>query len=164
MSGARTYVTMIVLLMFVLPAGCIALDRVYGVTTGDLLFVACQWFVFWAVGIRLLLAGVRQMLQPRYTAQTILGLHSPDATFLVRELGFGNTALGCIGIASLANPAWVWPAAVAGVVFFGLAGINHWRHAERTSLQTVAMVSDLGVALILAALGVLVRFPALRWF
>ena len=164
MSGARTYVTMIVALMFFFPIGCIVLDREYGTAGVDLLFTIGRWFVFWAVGIRLLLAGLRQMLQPRYTAEVILGLRSPDATFMVRELGFANTALGCVGIASLASPAWVWPAAVAGVVFFGLAGINHWRHADRTSLQSVAMVTDLGVALILAVVGIVVLFPALRWF
>src|SRR5665213_1823687 len=51
------------------------------------LLIVAKWYVFWAVGVRLSLAGLRQIIQPRYTAETILGLKGAEALFFVRELG-----------------------------------------------------------------------------
>jgi hypothetical protein len=56
--------------------------------------VVVTWYVFWAVSVRLSLAGIPQIVQPRYTAQVILGIKGEDALVLVRELGFANGALG----------------------------------------------------------------------
>jgi hypothetical protein len=69
--------------------------------------------------------------------------------FVVRELGFANTALGVVGVGSIFAPAWVPPATIAGTIFYGLAGINHLRHQPRNSHQNFAMVTDLIIALIL---------------
>lgn len=33
------------------------------------------------------------LAQPHYTAEQILGIKDPDATLIVRELGFANTAI-----------------------------------------------------------------------
>jgi hypothetical protein len=64
------------------------------------LVVVAKWYVFWAVGVRLSLAGLRQIVQPGYTAETILGLKGAASLFVVREMGFAK-AMGSIGIASL---------------------------------------------------------------
>jgi hypothetical protein len=108
-----------------------------------------KWFVFWAVGVRLFTAGVSQITRPEYTVQVILGFEGSEALLLVRELGFANAAIGLVGILSLWFASWRPAAAVAGVVFFGLAGVNHVLHADRGPMQNVAMVSDLAIALLL---------------
>jgi len=135
-------------LLFVLPAASIlaqGLVTAHGMPAPML----GKCFAFWAVGVRLILAGMRQIMQPRYTAEVILGLKSPDALFVVRELGFANAALGIVGIGSLLAPAWVAPALIAGGIFYGLAGMNHLRHRPRNRHQSFAMVTDLIIALIL---------------
>ncbi|MOA50332.1 hypothetical protein D3C78_1733370 [compost metagenome] len=63
--------------------------------------LVAKWFVFWSVGWRLLLAGFKQIVQPRYTANVILGLKTDEALILVRELGFANVAMGVLGVLSL---------------------------------------------------------------
>jgi hypothetical protein len=68
----------------------------------------------------------------------------------VRELGIANSALGSVGLATLFAPSWLLPAALAGAIFYGLAGINHVFHQPRNTLQNVAMVSDLFASLVLA--------------
>jgi hypothetical protein len=143
------YFMMAVALLFVLPAACILGQSLFEPHAISALMVG-KWLAFWAVGMRLLLAGMRQMLQPRYTAEVILGLKSADALFVVRELGFANTALGLIGVGSILAPAWVSAATLAGTIFYGLAGINHLRHKARNARQNFAMVTDLVIALILA--------------
>jgi hypothetical protein len=137
-------------LMFALPLVSVIAETV---ADGSSLLAASaqKWFVFWAVGVRLLSAGLRQIIQPRYTAEAILGISDPDAMLVVRELGFANTAIGTIGVASIVAHSWVLPAAIAGIIFYGLAGANHIFHKNRNRLENIAMCSDLFVAIVILA-------------
>ena len=148
------YVFIVIALMLVLPLVSVAfqlLFKEHGASAGAAIIpLIATWYVFWAVGVRLTLAGLRQIFQPRYTAETILGIKSADALFVVRELGFANTAIGCVGVASLFAPNWVAPLALLGAIFYGLAGINHCFHPNRNSSQNLALVSDLFAAVVLA--------------
>ena len=70
---------------------------------------------------------------------------------MVRELGIANLAIGTVGTGSLLVPEWLPAAALAGMIFYGLAGINHAFQPHRNRLENVAMVSDLFVAVVLLA-------------
>jgi hypothetical protein len=148
------YVPIVIALMLALPLISIVAQIIltdHGALHGAAyLAVVAKWYVFWAVGVRLSLAGLRQIIQPRYTAETILGLKSAESLFFVRELGFANVAMGSVGIASLLAPSWVMPAAMLGAIYYGLAGVNHCFHRGRNTLQNVALVSDLFAAAVLA--------------
>lgn len=142
------YYAVVATLMFLFPLASIAIEGAGGRAALGAALVG-KWFVFWSVGLRLLMAGVRQVLQPEYTANVILGLESSESLLLVRELGFANLALGLVGISSLPFPGWRLPVALAGGVFYGLAGANHVLQPHRNQLENVAMTSDLFVAAIL---------------
>jgi hypothetical protein len=142
------YVIIVAGLMFIFPLASIAIDASAGHAPLGLMLIG-KWCVFWAVGLRLLLAGVRQILQPRYTAETILGIKGDDALLLVRELGFGNLSIGVVGTLSLFFPGWVMPAALVGGIFYGLAGINHVLQKHRNTKENIAMASDLFAAVVL---------------
>lgn len=152
------YAPVITLLMLIGPLLCIVLDLQQGGSSA-LAQVVVKWFAFWAVGLRLLLAGIKQNLNPAFTAETILGSSTPGSTTLVREVGFGNLALGSIGLLSLWLSSWQLPAALGGGVFFALAGINHLLQRHRNRLENLAMVSDLFAAAVLLA-GLLAQIPA----
>jgi hypothetical protein len=148
------YVFIVIALMLALPlisivAQIILTDHgaLHGAST---LAVVAKWYVFWAVGVRLSLAGLRQIIQPRYTAETILGLKGSESLFFVRELGFANVSMGSIGVVSLFAPSWVMAAALVGALYYGLAGINHCFHRDRNELQNLALVSDLFASVVLA--------------
>jgi hypothetical protein len=143
------YFLVVAALMFVLPLASIVIETSLGHHAVAEPILVGKWFVFWAVGVRLLMAGLRQIVQPRYTAETILGITDPDSILIVRELGFANTAIGIVATGSIFFPGWVLPAAAAGAVFYGLAGINHVMHKRRNKLQNVAMISDLFVSAML---------------
>ncbi|HET6487778.1 MAG TPA: DUF6790 family protein, partial [Spirochaetia bacterium] len=117
--------------------------------------VAGKWFVFWAVGARLFLAGLRQVLQPRFTAETILGIKGDAPLHIVQELGFANISIGALGLLSILRGAWVMPAAIAGCLFYGLAGIRHLTQRNRNALENTATVSDLFMFAVLAAYAVI---------
>jgi hypothetical protein len=136
--------------MFVFPIGSIYADHAYCYATVPVLMLVGKWFVFWSAGIRLLVAGLRQFFQPRFTSEQIFGIRSDDALSLVRELGVANFATGIVGIASLAKPSFTLPIAIVAAIFYGVAGIRHAAESGRTRNETIAMVSDLFVSLVLA--------------
>jgi hypothetical protein len=142
------YYAIVATLMFLFPLSSIAIEAAAHHLSPDALLVA-KWYVFWAVGLRLLLAGVRQIVQPRFTAETIFRLQTKDVWVVIRELGFANVSMGVVAIASLAVAPWRMAAALAGGIFYGLAGVNHVLHGARTRLEKVAMASDLFAALVL---------------
>lgn len=146
------YIAMLIGFMVIFPIGSIALE--YVMHGGGTLNVAVvgKWFVFWAVGVRLLIAGLRQIVQPRYTAETILGVKNPDVWMIIRELGFANAAIGSAGLASIVLAGWTLPLAVIGAIFYGLAGTNHILHKQRNVLQSAAMTSDLFATVMLVTI------------
>ena len=136
--------------MFVLPIACTVGEVLIGNVPFSLVIVG-KWFVLWSVGVRLLLAGFRQIFQPRYTAQVILSLKSEESLILVRELGFANFAVGLVGVGSAVFPSWRPAGALAGGVFYALAGANHVLRTHRGKLEGIAMVSDLWASAVLLA-------------
>lgn len=107
------YYIVVATLMLAFPVLSVAVEAARFSTAIDSILIG-KWFVFWSVGWRLLLAGVRQIAQPEYTAREILGLQSAESWTVVRELGFGNLALGIVGVLSLWLPSWQLAAALAG--------------------------------------------------
>lgn len=145
------YIVTVIALLLVVPLCSILVQRYFFHSDAGLGLLIGRWFVFWGVGVRLVLAGARQILNPRYTAETILGLKTAEPWIVVRELGFANLALGVVGFSSLFARTWLLPSAVAGAIFYGLAGINHLFTSHRNRLQNFAMLSDLFICAILLA-------------
>jgi hypothetical protein len=142
---------MIVLLMGLLPVLSIALDVFLVHSSPDLLFAIGRWFVFWAGGARLFLAGIKQIIDPAYTAETIFSIEDKGAQKIVQELGFGNVSIGLLGMIAGFHTVWIVPAALASGLFYGLAGGKHILNIDRTQTETFAMVSDVFMFAVLAA-------------
>ena len=142
------YFLSIVLLMVVLPVASVLIEWA-AAPEANLLGLIGNWFVFWGVGWRLLTAGLKQMINPAFTAG-ILGIKEKAAHRIVAEHGMSNAAIGAVGVLTFFNPAWIGAAAVAGLIMFGLAGIQHLRNPDRTGTAKLAMWSDLWIALVLA--------------
>lgn len=114
-----------------------------------------KWFIFWGVGVRLLTAGLMQVMKPNFTSEGILKDNHPGTLILARELGLANICFGIIGIVSLFVPQWRMATVFSGGVYIGIAGIQHisqvfiptGRHIN--SNEIVAMVSDLFILLVL---------------
>jgi hypothetical protein len=70
------YLRSVVVLLAVLPAMSVVLEAVLAPHGLGVMGLIGKWFVFWACGLRLLLAGIRQVVQPRFTAAEIFDLDS----------------------------------------------------------------------------------------
>jgi hypothetical protein len=134
--------------MFILPIGSVLIARGVDPTAARIDLIGL-WFVFWAVGVRLGLAGVRQILRPEFTARDIFKLEGEGPLTIVRELGFANLAIGVVGLLALPFPAFVLPAAIYASIFYAAAGAMHVTEPRRGRKESVAMISDLFMALVL---------------
>lgn len=136
------YTLSVVLLLAILPALSVILEAAFSPHGGSIMGLVGKWYVFWACGIRLLLAGLRQVSQPRFTAAEIFDLDNVKAFPIVREIGFGNLAMGTLGVCTIFQPAWLVPAAIVGGLYYGLAWLGHLLREERNVKEAVAMISD----------------------
>ena len=144
------YLATVLALMLILPLVSIALARAAQAPPDGWTLVG-SWFLFLAVGVRLLTAGARQVIQPSFTAREIFHLESRDAQVIVRELGFANLCMGLAGIVSLFVPAWRPCAACTGGLYFAIAGLMHVFKRPATPNEWIALLSDLWISAVLLA-------------
>lgn len=142
------YPLIVALLMVVLPVLSVVLESARG--AGTLLELVGKWFLFWAVGVRLSTAALRQIVQPEFTARDIFGVTDRAAWIVVQELGFANLATGVAALCSLFIEAWRPPIALVSGLFYGLAGLRHVLNRPRDLNENIALYSDLWVCLVLA--------------
>jgi hypothetical protein len=147
-----TYVVTVLLLTVALPIGSAVAQRLAGSIEAWIVLLGA-WMTFWAAGVRLCLAGLRQVFQPRFTAQTLFGMTGDEPLPIVRELGFANLSMGVLGLAGLAlgDSRLVLAGAIVGGLFYGFAGVGHIFPGGRNARRTLAMATDLWVFLVLAA-------------
>ena len=65
------YVIIVVLSLLVCPAASVVIQAAQGHHSFDDPVLIARWWTFWAVGIRLFIAGIRQVIQPRFTTEEI---------------------------------------------------------------------------------------------
>jgi hypothetical protein len=141
------YYVMIALLMFVAPVVSIVGELAVVQNPAELVILVGKWFIFWGVGVRLFTAGLKQVSQPSFTA-SIMKIKSKDSYIVIRELGFANLAIGTVALSIAFNTEWIVPAAIAGAIFYGAAGLQHVTKKPATTMEAVALASDLFMALV----------------
>ncbi len=147
-GGISLYLISVLLFMLVLPVTSILGEwQFYHSQPGWALIG--KWLVFWAVGVRLFIAGIRQVTKPAFTAKEIFNISGTESLVIIKELGFANICFGLIGMLSLIKPAWCQPAAITGGLYFGLAGIQHLFKKPDSNNEVIALVSDLYIFVLL---------------
>lgn len=81
------YFVIVILFMLVCPATWVLAASAASHHTVSIYFLIAKWYVFWAVGVRLFTAGIRQVLQPRFTSNVIFGIQGSETQAIVREVG-----------------------------------------------------------------------------
>lgn len=143
------YLAVVILFMGVLPVVSILIEH-FAMTAGsDWWTLVGKWFVFWAVGVRLAVAGLRQVAQPAFTAEKIFEIRDKAAHIVVQELGFANLAMGLLAVVTLAAPQWTAAAALSGAIFYGLAGAKHVLKGGQNRNEMIATVSDIFASAVL---------------
>jgi hypothetical protein len=144
------YFVSVLLFMLLLPLASVIFNSYLDGLQFTLL-LAGKWLIFWAIGVRLFIAGIRQATKPAFTAQQIFRISGSDSFPVIRELGFANICMGMIAMFSLLWPSWRMPAAMAGGLYFGLAGMLHLFKKLNSRNELIALVSDLFIFLLMVA-------------
>jgi hypothetical protein len=110
-----------------------------------------KWFIFYAVGLRLFIAGIRQTTKPAFTAQQIFQIQGAESYPVIIELGFANLCFGLIGIISLFLPGWRIVSAFGSGLYYGMAGLLHLIKKPAGANERFAMLTDLFIFLLLAS-------------
>jgi len=147
----KAYFSSVLVLMFILPVASGITDWLLQGKVPLTMPLIGKWFIFWAVGARLFLAGLKQAISPGFTAQTIFHIQNKESHVIVRELGFANICFGLTGIVSLFLPQWRIVSACTSGLFYGIAGINHIVKKPASPNEAVALASDLFIFLLLLA-------------
>ena len=144
----KVYFYSVLLLMLVFPAISILADYIH---QPGIPFVALtgKWFIFWAIGVRLFTAGIRQVAKPLFTLTEIFHIQNSESQVIVRELGFANSCFGVTGILAMFIATWQPAAGFIGGLYMGIAGIYHIVKKPAGANEIVAMVSDLFIFLVM---------------
>jgi len=156
-SVNKGYIIGVSALTFLFPAASAAVE--YYTCSGSFIMLhggtfltalVGKWFIFYAVGIRLLLAGIRQIKNPSFTAKEIFHIESDAVLPIVRELGFANLCAGLVGIIALFVPQWRIVSAFSSGLYYGIAGLYHFIKKPAGANEQFALITDIIIFLLLA--------------
>jgi len=145
------YLAIVALSMFVLPLASMGIEHVHSHGAASWMLLAGKWFVFWGAGVRWSGAGIRQCLQPQFTAREIFRMKTDEALPIIREHGIGNLAAGTAGFVSLWVPSFIAPMALIAAIAFGGWAALHVTSKARSMNENIAMASDFWLATVLTA-------------
>jgi hypothetical protein len=149
MKADKLYLFSTIVLMLVCPVVSIAIDFMAVHPDHNLIFLTGKWFLFWAIGLRLLIAGFKQVVDPGFTLEKIFKIQNRESQIVIRELGFANICFGLLGLISLFFAQFRLSAAIGGGLYLGIAGIYHIIKKPVSKNEVIAMVSDLFIFLIM---------------
>jgi hypothetical protein len=147
----KKYIVVVSVLTFILPLACTVGQMLINKDTPFSFDIIGKWFIFSAVGLRLLIAGIKQTTDPAFTAKEIFHLDNPESFPIVRELGFANFCFGLIGIVSLFLPQWRIVSAFGSGLYYGIAGLQHFLKKPVGTNEKFAFVTDIIIFLLLLA-------------
>ncbi|WP_162354579.1 DUF6790 family protein [Paenibacillus lycopersici] len=145
------YLYVVLAFMLILPVASIGIELAGRESVAFDMSLIGKWFLFWAVGVRLFTAGLRQALNPSFTAEAIFHIKNAEAHPIVRELGFANLCIGLGGVLSLWHPDWRMAVALIGGLYFALAALLHIVKRPVSANETIALVSDWWITLLMDA-------------
>lgn len=148
-QNGKFYRYMILFIMVLFPI-CSVVIELYTQHLSDWVVVGGKWFLFWGVGVRLFTAGIKQAVNPSFTAKKIFNIKDTSSHPVVRELGYANICLGLAALVSLFEGSGRIVAAIAGGLYFGMAGLMHVIRKRSGTDETIAMVSDLFIFMLMA--------------
>jgi len=145
----KLYLYSTILLMFLFPTISISIDAGFYQRNSNLIPLIGKWFIFWSIGCRLLTAGLKQVFNPSFTAETIFHFKNQESYVVIRELGFANICFGLTAVISLFLPSWRTAIAFSGGLFFGIAGLVHILRKPTNPNELIPLYSNVFVFFII---------------
>ncbi len=145
----KSYIISITVLLFIFPVLSFFIERWVSSTTVNALASLGKWLVFYAAGLRLFIAGIRQATKPAFTAKEIFHFTGTESFPVIKELGYLNICAGLVGIISLFIPAWRIVSAFSSGLYYGFAGFTHITKKSAGANERFAMITDIIIFILL---------------
>lgn len=149
-SMSKPYLLSILLTALVIPAGGAVAEHLINAAPWSVLLFS-KWFIFSAGGLRLLIAGIKQIVDPAFTAKQVFHIQGSESLPIVRELGFANVCMGSLGVLSLFAAQWRMAAAFTCGLYFLFAALGHLAKKPAGPNERLALWSDVLIAVGLVA-------------
>jgi hypothetical protein len=150
-SGAnKGYILGVSVLTFGLPLAAAVIENLLRPGSVFSFELIWKWFIFSAVGLRLLAAGIKQIKDPAFTAKQIFQIETTEVLPVVGELGFANLCFSLVGIVSVFLPQWRIVSAFASGIYYGIAGVQHLVKKPAGVNELFALVTDILIFAVLA--------------
>ncbi len=141
---SKMYLYVILLLMLICPVASILAEYYMQHPDMGLIALVGKWFTFWAVGVRLFTAGIRQVKDPAFTTKDIFHIDNVESLVIVRELGFANICMGAVGIVSLFHSLMAHGSGLYGRAIYGHRRYPaYYKKTSQPQRGAGCMVSDL---------------------
>ncbi len=85
-----------------------------------------KWFLFWSIGIRLLLIGIKKVLFPLFYIKKVYKSYCNQPN-IIKDFGFSYISIGILGIISLFYDNWKFPTYITGSILYLLIGLNYFK-------------------------------------
>ena len=149
-SGAnKFYMVSISVMIFILPIISFSIESLINKNEVNILVPIGKWFIFYAAGLRLFIAGIRQITKPAFTAREIFHFTTDESFPVIKELGFANVCSGLVAIVSLFLPAWRIISAFSSGLYYGFAGFAHLTKKPAGANERFALITDLIIFILL---------------
>lgn len=155
MKKIGLYEISVITFFALLPIIATIIDIFLSKSEVNALGIMFKWFVFSGVGLRLFTAGLKQAINPSFTAKEIFKASEEKSFLIVREIGLANISIGVIGILSLFLPEFRLAAGTSGGLYFGLAGCLHLFNKQRSKEEIFPMISDFYIFFVLLILSII---------
>ena len=145
----KFYIVSIILMLFVLPVVSFFIEWQISDSTINTVASIGKWFIFYAAGLRLFIAGIRQISKPAFTAKEIFHFTTNESFPVIKELGFANICTGLVGIISLFIPSWRIVSAFSSGLYYGFASFTHLTKKMAGANERFALLTDIIVFILL---------------
>ncbi len=85
-----------------------------------------KWFLFWTIGIRLFLIGIKKVIYPLFYIKKVYKSYCNQPN-IIRDFGFSYISIGILGILSIFNRSWQFPTFITGLILYSLIGLNYFK-------------------------------------
>ncbi len=137
----------LLLVTLILPLACFAVEML--MKRGDRSDCIGKWFIFWAIGIRCLVAGIVQLFSPGFGSENTA---EASSFIYIQELGLANCCFGICASISIFLPKHRLYM-TAGAFSIGMAAILHFFRsgldAGISFDEKTALISDICVLALL---------------
>lgn len=147
----KRYIVDVYLFTVLLPFIAICVEAIR--SDGRILATVIEkWFLFFAIGMRFLLGGIRRTARIKFRTGKIFHIEKRKCCPVLRELGITNFSFGTVAVISFFIPSWRNITAFGSCLYYGAAAFSELLIKQAGMNHVFMLFSNVCIFLILLLL------------